>query len=241
MPLRTDQGVGVFDTFKRVAEPAGRKKLQCNDCKRATIHTLEAQCQGDWSEEHPVGGVMNGGTTFSLYRCGACDSVSYEKSSWDSESFEHDENGQMYSVNTDLQYPPPSSAEFSFNTDYTPYSLNVLIEEMLYALAGGKLNLATVGLRMVIEFIVTDTKSAGNNLADKIDDLHKTDVVDIPQRDLLHKIRKKGNAGAHEGVPMTAREMAAGMGIVGLLLEKLYNGPGRSKDAIKKAEHAFKD
>lgn len=231
----------MFDTFKRIAKPRGRKRLQCNGCRRSTIHTLEAQCCGRWEEEHPVGGSVSGGTDFSLYRCGACDTVAFEKSTWDSETFEHDEQGQMVAVYEDQQYPPPSSENFTFNTTYTPNGLNVLIEEMLYALAGGKLNLATVGLRMVVEFIVNDSKCDGRNLEKKIDDLLVKELIDGDQLGLLHKIRKKGNAGAHSGIAMNTGEIIAGMGIIDLLLEKLYNGPGRHADAIKKANQAFKD
>lgn len=235
----TFRGKELFDTFKRVAEPSGRKKLQCNDCRRSTIHTPEAQCAGNWSYEDPFGGHINGGTNFSLYRCGACDSVCFEKSSWNSESYDHDESGTMYALTEETQYPPPSSANFTFNTDYTPPNLNELIEEMLYALAGGKLNLATVGLRLVIEFIVNDTKCAGRNLKSKIEDLKAKNHIDNTQHDLLQKIREKGNDGAHKGIAMNTLEMVAGMGIVDLLLEKLYNGPGRHADVIKKANQAF--
>ncbi len=38
---------------------------------------------------------------------------------------------------------------------------------------------------------------------------------------------------------MTKQEMVAGMSIVALLLEKIYNGPARHADAIKKAQKAF--
>lgn len=140
----------------------------------------------------------------------------------------------------EIQYPPPSSADFAFDTDYTPTDLNELIEEMLYALAGSKLKLATVALRMVVEFIVNHTKCAGRNLQKKIDDLHAKGHVDDVQVALLHKIRDKGNAGAHERIAMTRNEMVAGISIINLLLEKLYNGPARQADVIKKANQAFK-
>jgi hypothetical protein len=231
----------VFDTFTRVAEPNERKLLHCNDCGRSTIHTLEARCTGCWSYDHPIGGHVTGGSDFSLFRCGACDAVCFEKSSWDENVFDHDYDGQMYLPREEVQYPPSSSAEFAFNTDHTPQPLNEIIEEMLYALAGGKLNLATVGLRMVIEFIVNDTKCAGRSLKGKIDDLLAKGFVDDAQHTLLHKIRERGNAGAHQGVAMTKLEMVAGMGIVELLLEKLYNGPRRQEHAIKMANLAFKD
>ena len=162
----------MFDTFKRNAELDSRKQLQCNECRRQTIHTLEAQCVGSWDEEHQHGSIY-GWTNFSLYRCGACDEVCFEKASYFSEQYDHDPDENTYLVPDEVQYPPPSSADFAFDTDFTPADLNELIEEMLCALAGSKLKLATVALRMVVEFIVNDTKCAGRSLQKKIGDLHR--------------------------------------------------------------------
>ena len=230
----------MFDSFKRISDLGSRKKLQCNSCRRETIHTLEARCVGDWSEEYQYGGV-NGSSNFSLYRCGACDEVCFEHASYFSENYDHDLEGNIFLVPTEHQYPSPSSADFAFDTDFTPNDLNELIEEMLYALAGAKLKLATVALRMVVEFIVTDTKCAGRNLQKKIDDLHNKGYVDDVQVDLLHKIRVKGNSGAHERIAMNRSEMVAAISVINLLLEKLYNGPKREADVIKKANQAFKE
>lgn len=230
----------MFDEFKRVSDLKGRKKLQCNNCRRQTIHTLEAQLVGRW-EDHNQYSLVYGWTNFSLYRCGACDEVCFEKAEYFSEQYEHDFEGNIVLAPDEVQYPPPSSADFAFNTNFTPRDLNELIDEMIYALAGSKLKLATVALRMVVEFIVRDKKCMGRSLEKKIDDLRAKDLVDDGQLSLLHRIRKKGNAGAHEHVAMTRNEMVAGIGIVNLLLEKLYNGPARELEVINRANQAFKE
>lgn len=230
----------MFDTFVRKEELNQRKQLQCNECRRATIHTLEAQCVGEHEQEVGHGNSVYGGVEFSLYRCGACDAVCFERSSWFSENWDYDDEGKMVLNRTEAQYPPPSSADFAFDTEYTPGELNELIGEMIYALTGSKLKLATVALRMVVEFIVTDKECSGGNLAEKIDDLHAKGHIDQAQLELLHTIRKKGNAGAHERIAMNRNEMVAGISIVNLLLEKLYNAPSRKADVIKKANQAFK-
>lgn len=227
----------MFDTFKRVADPSGRRRLHCSACERKTIHSLEAQCEGLYYDPHEPGG----GQQFSIYRCGACDTVCYETGSWDDQDLDYDENNEPYIVKQYTQYPPPTSARFAFNVEYTPADLDVLIGEMMYAFAGSKMILATVGLRMVIEFIVNDAKCKGRNLEKKIDALHDLGHIDEQQKALLHKIRRRGNAGAHKLIPMDTTELVAGMGVVELLLEKLYNGPGRHKALVQRAESAFKD
>lgn len=229
----------MFDTFVRKEDLNERKKLQCNDCRRATIHTLEARCVGESEENVGHGDRIYGGMEFSLYRCGACDAVCFERSAWFSEDWDHDGEGNMFLPRREVQYPPPSSADFAFDTEYTPSDLNELIDEMIYALTGNKMKLATVALRMVVEFIVTDKGCTGSNLAEKIADLHAKQYVDKEQLDLLHTIRKKGNAGAHERIAMNRNEMVAGVSIINLLLDKLYNGPMRQQNVISKANQAF--
>lgn len=229
----------MFDAFERVKDSDSRKRLQCNECRRQTIHILEARCKGEWRDDN-YGNSISGHTYFSIYRCGACDEVCFEKAAYCSEQYDHDYDGTTYLVPDESQYPPPASADFAFDTDFTPGDLNELIEEMLYALAGSKLKLATVALRMVVEFIVNDTKCAGRNLQNKIDDLYAKGHIDEAQVDLLQKVRKKGNVGAHERIAMTRDEMVAGISIINLLLEKLYNGPARHADVIKKANQAFR-
>lgn len=155
---------------------------------------------------------------------------------WDTYDFDYDDQRQIYHPETAVQYPAPVSAHFNFNTQSTPSRLDDILDEMLYALAGSKMTLATIGLRLAVEFIAKDKKCKGKNLAQRIDDLHAQGHVDADQKELLHLIRDKGNEGAHEAVGMTAAELLAGMGIIEGLLEKLYNGPARHEATIKRAK-----
>jgi hypothetical protein len=227
----------MLDKFTRETEISERKQLHCADCKRSTIHNLEARCTGYWST---VEGAVDGGGTYSIFRCGACDTVCYESAFWDSEDVDWDHDGAHANIRT-RQYPAPMSAHFTFNTESTPARLDEILDEMLYALAGSRMTLATVGLRLAVEFIVKDKKCAGRTLDKKIDDLRARDLIDDDQKDLLHRIRKKGNAGAHEAIGMSTNELIAGMSIVEGLLEKLYNGPARHEATIKRAKQLLAD
>lgn len=228
----------MLDTFKRLDDAKERKRLHCTSCKRVTIHNLEARCEGSWSDPHHH---HNGGESYSIMRCGACDGVCYETVSWDSEVYYHDEDGDIHPVESSLQYPAPASAHFSFNTESTPDKLNLILDEMLYSLAGTKMVLATIGLRLAVEFIVNDNNCEGRTLDKKIDDLRVKQLIDDDQMELLHQIRKRGNAGAHDATGMNAKELISGMSIIEGLLEKLYNGPARHDATIKRAKQILKE
>jgi hypothetical protein len=161
--------------------------------------------------------------------------------SWDAYNVAYDEYGDPYNPETAVQYPAPISAHFTFNTQSIPHQLETVLDEMLYSFAGSKMVLATIGLRLAVEFIVRDRKCKGRNLENKINDLRLNDYIDDDQKDLLHRIRKLGNAGAHEAKGASSNELIAGMSIIEMLLEKLYNGPERHKATIKKAKMLLKE
>jgi hypothetical protein len=147
----------MLDSFEREKNVKERKQLHCADCERKTIHNAEARCIGRWSDEEHG---MSGWESSTIFRCGACDAVCFELVRWDSEMFEEEDVSST-------QYPAPVSAHFTFNTESTPYRLNTILDEMLYSLAGSKMILATIGLRLALEFIVKDKNCNGHNLAQK--------------------------------------------------------------------------
>ncbi|WP_440848029.1 DUF4145 domain-containing protein [Sphingomonas sp. 22176] len=179
---------------------------------------------------------VDGGSTYSIFRCGACDTVCYRSAFWDSEDADWDEDGHPIPIVRIRQYPPPASEHFTFNTDYVPRKLSDILDETLQALAGSQMILATIGLRLAVEFIVKDKQCAGRSLAKRTDDLHAQGHVDEDQKKILHRIRERGNAGAHDAKGMTAAEIVAGMSIVDGLLEKLYNMQARNDERMKNAK-----
>jgi hypothetical protein len=172
-------------------------------------------------------------------RCGACDAVAFETASWNSEWIEYNSEGEPYNPRERVQYPTPVSKDFSFDTEHTPHRLDELLDETISAFGSEKYISATVMLRMVIEFITKDVKPAGRNLDQKIGDLLKKSHVDQDQHDLLQKIRKRGNAGAHEAIGMSAEELLAGMDVIKLLIERMYNAPGRHKYTVEVAKRVL--
>lgn len=227
----------MLSEFKREDNVKERKRLHCAECKRLTIHNLEGRCVGLWND---TDNHESGGGRYSIFRCGACDAVCYETVEWSTYNMEYDEDDNPYCRESSVQYPAPVSAHFNFDTTSTPRKLDDVLDEMLYALAGSKMTLATIGLRLVIEFIVNDKNCKGVNLIHKINDLHNQNLIDDDQKDLLQRIRQRGNEGAHKAVGMNLKEIVAGMSIIEGLLEKLYNGPARHLATIEKAKKMFK-
>lgn len=225
----------MFDKFEKSKDPK-RRRLFCNECGIRTIHSPIASRTGSWS--HPVEPI-NGGTTFVMYQCGGCDTVCYLTMSWDSESFDVDFDGEMYAVETEKQYPPPLEKGFTFDKAHTPGELDSLLDELVSGFLQANYVSATLLTRVVIEYLVKDAKCAGRNLEKKISDLKTLGLVDQDQHDLLQEIRKHGNKGAHEAIALDSDALRSGFEIISLIVDQLYNRPGRAAAAVKRAKRHF--
>jgi hypothetical protein len=223
----------MLKSFERILDIDEREYLQCGHCERETIHSLESRCTGSWE----VGdGAITGGQEHNIYRCGACDTVCFESNFWDSETVTELTDGSTHLDVRTYQYPTSVSGYLNFKTEAVPDRLQEILDETLYAMAGAKLVLATIGLRLAIEYITRDKGTSDRGLPQRINDLHEQTLIDDDQRDLLHRIRIRGNSGAHEAVGMTPRELGAGLSILEGLLEKIYNGPARHTESIERAK-----
>jgi hypothetical protein len=226
----------MFDTYKLIDPNGQRRRLICNTCQRETIHTVEAHGCGRWSDDEVM---IYAGEDDYILRCGACDTVAFVSSTWNSEDTDYDHEGQEHAVRYDKQYPVPTSKDFIFDQDHTPAKLNNLLHELISAYASSLLIATTLLLRLVVEFISGDLKCKGRTLKDKIDDMAAKGFIDEEQKKLFHVIREHGNSGAHGAIAMTPTKIVAAMSVINLLIEKHYNAPGREKQIMTKAQEVL--
>lgn len=225
----------MFDEFKK-ADDLRRRRLFCNKCGIRTIHKPRSGWEGTWSD---YDNQLNGGQTFAVYQCGGCDDVCYLTSAWDSEDISWDENDEMVPAMRETQYPPPLEKGFSFDKEHTPHELDNILDELVSGYLQGNNISSTILTRVVIEYLVKDAKCTGKNLEKKIDNLLAKGLVESDQHELLQEIRKKGNKGAHESIALNASALKSGFEIISLLIDQLYNRPGRANEAVKRARRHF--
>lgn len=197
-----------------------------------TIHSVEAHGDGRWDD--PSG--IFGGEDDYIVRCGACDTIGFVSSTWHSEDFDYDDEGNPEPVLYEKQFPVPTSKDFIFDQDHTPPKLNDLLHELVSAYASSLLISTTILLRLVVEFIAVDLKCKGKSLKLKIDAMATNGFIDEEQKKLFHVIREHGNSGAHGAIAMTPTKIVAAMSVINLLIEKHYNAPGREKQIMAKAQ-----
>lgn len=223
----------MLDSFKRKTDGQRRLLTHCNRCGHTSIHRVEVEFEAKWDDEN---GYF-GGEEHKILRCGGCDSIKYSVSSWDSQEWDEDENGQTYFKRTVKVYPAPLvkklDADYLFNL---PLKIYYVLTETLDAQSNNNLILATVGLRILVETICDASKCTSKTLAGKINELETNGLLSSEEKSLFHKVRTFGNKGAHLGEAMSTDQIASGLDISTHLLEKIFVDPVKKKNLLAKAK-----
>lgn len=223
----------MLDSFKVKKTGPARAWQHCNRCGHHTIHKVVVAYEGKWDDDEAG---LFGGEEHRILKCGGCDSVIYSVSSWDSEAWDTDENGETIFKPTTKVFPAPQVKKI--DTDHLfslPRKIYRVLEETLRAQSDNSLILATVGLRILIEQICKESNCAGTNLEQRIADLHAKGSISAEEADLFQKVRTFGNKGAHLGEGMNIDQIASGLEISVHLLEELFVNPAKKKDMLQKA------
>lgn len=223
----------LLDSFKLNEKPKRRQMTHCNRCGHTSIHRVEVEFVGRWDD----GEGFFGGEEHRILRCGGCDTIRYTISSWDNSNHGEDENGETFFPRTTEIFPAQKiktlDADYLFNV---PSKIYRVLSETLDAQSNNNLILATIGLRVLIETICVAASCSSKNLIGKINDLEKSGLITVSERDLFQKVREFGNKGAHSGEAMSADQIASGLDISVHLLGSLFVEPAKKKALFDKAK-----
>lgn len=206
--------------------------LPCSRCSNETKHkTLcSADYRGtatdwdfDWCEVHQI------------VQCLGCESLSFRKSSSNSESvcqvgedeWEVDEKVELF--------PPRISGRKNLqNTQMLPIDSKRIYDEVKLALSISQPTLAGIGIRALVETVCKEKNATGLNLENKIDDLVTKGVLTNEGAEILHGLRFLGNEAAHEGKPHSEAVLSVAFDVVENLLTNAYILPKVAAGKLKR-------
>lgn len=167
---------------------------------------------------------------YQIVKCNGCDNLSFRHASYFSEDLIIDNEGNWIPNIKITLYPsriaerkPPNGMEF------VPFQIRSIYEETILAIGASQPILAGIGIRALIESVCNEKKAAGVNLAAKIDDLVRLNVLTKEGADVLHHLRILGNVAAHEVKPLSENKLSIALDIVDNLLKSVYIIPNRAK------------
>jgi hypothetical protein len=121
-----------------------------------------------------------------------------------------------------------------------PDNVLKMYRETINALNSSALTLAGAGLRAIVEALCLTRGITNGNLANKINELVKKELLTKTQADLLHEERYLGNAALHELATPPHADIEDGLQIVEGLINTIYVLPEKANRLRKRREASSK-
>jgi hypothetical protein len=180
---------------------------------------------------------MDGLDRFEIIICLGCDTVSFKKSSCNSEDTP-DPDGNV--PETETIYPSHIAGRKQIDNVYLlPDSIENIYKETHGAICSKFNILAGIGIRALVESVCKEKNAVGNDLEKRINDLVLKGILTKDEAGILHKTRLLGNRSAHEVAEPTYEELEIAMDIVENLLRNVYIIPERAKKLKIGVAHGY--
>lgn len=192
----------------------------CRNCGGKRYADSIAEIDEPWEEDH-----VSGGQNWRLLKCRGCGTVCALHSHWFSE--ETDDEGMT--VINEAYYPPSPGRE---QPDWPPHWMialeedlrwvEIVLSEVNHALAAKSYTLAAMGLRSIVDGIVTKKAGDRGTFSQKAQRLVQSNLLTEQQMSVLAAAFDAGSAAAHRGYRPTDRDVFTMLDLTESLIEQLY-------------------
>lgn len=210
------------------------ERLHCNKCLRHTNHAVLWKQDFPWSEDLDEGRHwIEGADSFRVVQCQGCDAVMMEHAHWFSEEMDADgrpiTHREFYPP-TVTRHPPAWRREIHLWSKHLEENIFPLLNEINAAYRYGSFRIAAMGLRTLVETIMTDQVGRHDNFATAIDSFFAKGFVAERQQDQFKSVLvEAGHAATHRGYSPTREDIDFLLDVTEGLIDEVYFRPARAK------------
>lgn len=219
-----------------------RKELMsyCRQCGGERHHSVIAEETRSWDEDDSP---VSGSETWSIVECAGCHTVTFVHSHWFSEDEEYTEDGPRPIVHRHL-YPPTASRKMPeweerdiYDSGLNPDGLWIVkVHDDIYASIGiGAYELAAMGTRAIVDFVVTSKAGKKGCFIDKLNRLNSQNLITETQVNVIYAAFDAGSAAAHRGHSPPQADVYTQLEIAESLVQQIYIDPVRQSRLAKAA------
>lgn len=219
--------------------PARVVKEHCNSCLGWKNHDVVHEERSDWTEEvdDQPGISISGGHIWTLHRCRGCDDVRMKHAHWFSEDMDVDGNPNVaeewFPPSITRQKPKWLRSFFPFNAKLG--DLSGLTLEIYGALAIGAHRVAAMGIRALVERLMTDVVGDRGNFKATVRAFFDAGYVAPFQQAMFENtLIEAGHAAMHRDFAPSAEDVNTLLDIVEGVLDAVYYQPMLA-DAVRKS------
>ncbi len=202
-----------------------RIKSHCNNCGHAW-HAVLFKEVNPWTEAIDPVNQYSGTDTYLLCKCGGCDGISLRHDSW--QDGEWDEDGEPLVRTT--YYPPAISRELpnwlfnlKGNLNFDPDEpIRGLLREIYAALHNNSRRLAVMGLRALLEHVMTDIVGPRNTFKELTLAFAYDGYLSPKQKEILETILSAGHAATHRAYNPSREDLEALLDLSESIIETIY-------------------
>jgi len=209
-------------------------RISCRSCDRVTNQKILQSHLVTIEDEFDNNEIIHSIELFMIIQCCGCDTVSlclFERESnapinldnvvLDEDEIEEEDTLKAY---------PNYFKEYDSDTEFLhpdmqyqlPRQLDELYEELKNAFASPTSVLAGIGLRTLVEAVCVNQNIPGNDLKQKIENLHKAGFISNNEVSILDKLRLIGNISAHQIKAINGEYLEYALGIINHVLISIY-------------------
>jgi len=208
----------------------------CSECGGDRRHAVIKQFHRSWDNEDAA---INGHDWWEILECMGCRNVTFVHTHWFSE--DTDKTGRPV-VHRDLYPPSPQRAKPEWVGDLWvalpdgQHWLAKLYEDIYSALGMKAFGLATMGMRTIVDFVVTSQVGDIGRLDQKLDAMQDKGLISKLQVGILRAAFDAGSAAAHRGYTPSRTDADSLLNITESLLRRVYLEPMYERKDAKAAE-----
>lgn len=211
-----------------------KEKIHCNTCVRQTNHEVLWEQTKKWDEEYEDGQHwIEGADTYRVIQCGGCDSIRLHHSHW----FSEDVDVEGRAIVHDEFFPPNKTRhpakwrnEWRLRTEHLEQTIFPLMDEINTAYSAGSYRLAAMGLRSLLERIMSDQIGDHDTFNASIEAFFKEGHVSQIQQDQFRSVLvEAGHAATHRGYSPSKDDLDFLLDVIEGLIDEIYFRPARAK------------
>ena len=223
--------------YKIEKEPDESISFFCDNCGAYTSHKtiVRANVCGE-------DGIVSVNDNYYISECSGCHTIRFVVKTLSPDDDSDLSEDDYYKDFSCYIYPEPEEKAMAFrysNAYVLPDRIRQVYEETASAFRNKMFILAGMGLRTILDMVCRDNKigNARTDLFKRLQIMYEErHLITEDEKEILDAIRDLGNNSAHEGKPLTFREIQTALIVVGHIFDKLYLIP-RMKNDFKIAKH----
>jgi Domain of unknown function (DUF4145) len=208
-------------------------KAHCNNCSGERNHEVLHSEKTDWDDSENAwnGNFVSGSKTYETLKCCGCENIKLRYTYW---FLEDDEPTVNYFPGAIFRRKPEWFDELWLELEPEDQFVENLLKEIYVALQNNLPNLATMGVRSLLEKVMVSKTGDQGTFSKNIAEFEKLGYISSIQRKRLETILEAGHAAMHRTFTPSMKDVITLVDLTEHIVETVYLHEGKVEELKKR-------